>query len=191
MALVLVLSVRLARVLFPRMREVGTSLCRSLLALRASPVGDARVVASEQHLRHLQSAVHAGAGEVRVVEAAARGLGERVLLGRSRVAEDAGDEAGDGMSVEASREVSGHYHPKARLLASGRRVSRACFVLSGRRLILPAFGCYTGGLDVRAPALARIAPSGVALLTGRRVIAAPLEALGEPRGETRAAAARR
>ncbi|MEM1315889.1 MAG: metallophosphoesterase, partial [Pseudomonadota bacterium] len=78
-------------------------------------------------------------------------------------------------------EVSGHYHPKARLAASGRRVSRACFVLSGPRLILPAFGCYTGGLDARAPALARWAPTGLALLTGRRVIAAPLEALEETR----------
>ncbi|MEM6439276.1 MAG: ligase-associated DNA damage response endonuclease PdeM [Pseudomonadota bacterium] len=82
-------------------------------------------------------------------------------------------------------EVSGHYHPKARLVASGRRVSRACFVVSGPRLILPAFGCYTGGLDVRAPALARIAPSGTALLTGRRVIAAPLEALESRRGAAR------
>lgn len=78
-------------------------------------------------------------------------------------------------------EISGHFHPKARLAASGRRVSRACFVLSGPRLILPAFGCYTGGLDVRSPTLARLAPSGLALLTGRRVIAAPLEAL-ERRG---------
>jgi DNA ligase-associated metallophosphoesterase len=104
--------------------------------------------------------------------------------------EAAADQARDAAPGDASGEVSGHYHPKARLMASGRRVSRACFVVSGARLILPAFGCYTGGLDVRAPALARIAPSGMALLTGRRVIAAPLEALGEPRGETRASASR-
>lgn len=74
-------------------------------------------------------------------------------------------------------EVSGHYHPKAGIGAGGRRVVRACFVLGAGRLILPAFGCYTGGLDVRSAALRRLAPEGVAMLTGRRVVAAPLAAL--------------
>lgn len=74
-------------------------------------------------------------------------------------------------------EVSGHFHPKARLVAGGRRISRPCFVVGGGRAILPAFGAYTGGLDARAAPLARLAPEGVALLTGRRVTAAPLSAL--------------
>lgn len=78
-------------------------------------------------------------------------------------------------------EVSGHFHPKARLVAGGRRVARPCFVVGGGRVILPAFGAYVGGLDARAAPLARLAPEGVALLTGRRVTAVPLGAL-EGRG---------
>lgn len=50
-------------------------------------------------------------------------------------------------------EVSGHYHPKARLTARGRSLSRRCFLIDGRRLILPAFGTYTGGLYSSDPAL--------------------------------------
>jgi DNA ligase-associated metallophosphoesterase len=44
-------------------------------------------------------------------------------------------------------ELSGHYHPKLRLQLKGRNVSRRCFVASGAKLILPAFGALTGGLD--------------------------------------------
>ncbi len=50
-------------------------------------------------------------------------------------------------------EVSGHYHPKAAVRVRGRRVSARCFVADARRLILPAFGAYTGGLSVLDPAL--------------------------------------
>lgn len=75
-------------------------------------------------------------------------------------------------------EVSGHWHPKARLCAGGRVLSRPCFVVSrAGRVVLPAFGAYTGGLDARAAPLRRLAPEGLALLTGARVVAAPLSAL--------------
>ncbi len=57
-------------------------------------------------------------------------------------------------------EVSGHFHPKAQIAARGGMVTRACFVCDARRLILPALGAYTGGLDVRAPAIARLFPAG-------------------------------
>ncbi len=77
-------------------------------------------------------------------------------------------------AAAAGGEVSGHWHPKMRLATRGRAVSRPCFVLAPGRLILPAFGCYTGGLDVRAAPLRRLAPTGLALLTGRRVTPAPL-----------------
>jgi DNA ligase-associated metallophosphoesterase len=50
-------------------------------------------------------------------------------------------------------EVSGHFHPKATLHVRGRRLSTRCFVTDGRRLVLPAFGAYAGGLDVFAPPL--------------------------------------
>jgi uncharacterized protein len=46
-------------------------------------------------------------------------------------------------------EASGHLHPCARISASGRSVRRRCFVTDGERLILPAFGAYAGGLNIR------------------------------------------
>jgi len=48
-------------------------------------------------------------------------------------------------------EMSGHYHPKLRLQLKGRRVSRRCFVVSETKMILPAFGSLTGGLDAHHP----------------------------------------
>ncbi len=77
----------------------------------------------------------------------------------------------------AEGEVSGHYHPKASVNAGGRRLSRRCFLTDARRVILPAFGAYTGGLDARAGPLAALVPEGRALLIGRRIVAAPLAAL--------------
>jgi uncharacterized protein len=49
-------------------------------------------------------------------------------------------------------EVAGHLHPSARITALGRSVRRRCFITDGERLILPAFGAYAGGLNVRDPA---------------------------------------
>ena len=51
-------------------------------------------------------------------------------------------------------EIAGHLHPAARVVAHGRGVRRPCFVTDGRRAVLPAFGAFTGGLDVRDPAIA-------------------------------------
>lgn len=56
--------------------------------------------------------------------------------------------------------VAGHLHPKARLDGRGRRISARCFVTDGVRLILPAFGAYTGGLDVFHPAIDSLFPRG-------------------------------
>ncbi len=55
-----------------------------------------------------------------------------------------------------SGEISGHFHPKAAVRTRGRRISGRCFVTDGRRLILPAFGAFTGGLNVLDPALASL-----------------------------------
>jgi DNA ligase-associated metallophosphoesterase len=52
---------------------------------------------------------------------------------------------------EPRPEMSGHYHPKLRLQLKGRRVSRRCFVISRTKMILPAFGSLTGGLDAHHP----------------------------------------
>ncbi|PZU62089.1 MAG: ligase-associated DNA damage response endonuclease PdeM [Brevundimonas sp.] len=68
-------------------------------------------------------------------------------------------------------EVAGHLHPCARVAAYGRGVRRACFVTDGSRLILPAFGAFTGGLNVRDPAIAGLfaAPPMAAALGRDRV----------------------
>lgn len=52
-------------------------------------------------------------------------------------------------------ELSGHFHPKLRLRIRGRQVARRCFVASPTKLILPAFGALTGGLDAHHPEIAR------------------------------------
>ena len=49
-------------------------------------------------------------------------------------------------------EAAGHLHPCARVKGKAGSVRRRCFVTDGERLILPAFGAYAGGLNVRDPA---------------------------------------
>jgi hypothetical protein len=46
-------------------------------------------------------------------------------------------------------EVAGHLHPCAKVVGTGRSVRRRCFATDGQRLILPAFGAYAGGLNLR------------------------------------------
>jgi hypothetical protein len=71
----------------------------------------------------------------------------------------------------ASGEISGHYHPKARLAGP----ARPCFLADAARVILPAFGAYTGGLSCDAPELAALmAPDALAVLTGAAARARPL-----------------
>jgi DNA ligase-associated metallophosphoesterase len=50
-------------------------------------------------------------------------------------------------------EISGHFHPKFRQVLRGRMVARRCFVKSARKIIMPAFGALTGGLDVQDSAI--------------------------------------
>lgn len=72
---------------------------------------------------------------------------------------------------EEGVELSGHYHPKARVRLGARRVSRPCFIEDGRRMILPAFGAFAGGLDVREPEISRLFPRGYRIhLTGGRKV---------------------
>ena len=52
---------------------------------------------------------------------------------------------------EQRPEMSGHFHPKFRMHLRGRHVSRRCFVVSATKIILPAFGSLTGGLDAHHP----------------------------------------
>jgi DNA ligase-associated metallophosphoesterase len=57
---------------------------------------------------------------------------------------------------DARPELSGHFHPKLRLTLRGRSVARRCFVASGTKLILPAFGALTGGMDADDPVITRV-----------------------------------
>ena len=50
---------------------------------------------------------------------------------------------------KADGEIAGHLHPSARVAQRGRAVTRKCFAADARRMILPAFGAYTGGLNIR------------------------------------------
>ena len=68
-----------------------------------------------------------------------------------------------------TNEIAGHLHPKARLSARRRHLSRRCFAADGDRLLLPALGSFTGGLNVRDPAIAGLFRDGFqAYLLGER-----------------------
>jgi uncharacterized protein len=75
-------------------------------------------------------------------------------------------------------EMSGHYHPKLRLQLKGRHVSRRCFVVSPTKMILPAFGSLTGGLDAHHPEiLGRVGNNAAALVpVSDRLLRFPLAA---------------
>jgi DNA ligase-associated metallophosphoesterase len=54
---------------------------------------------------------------------------------------------------EIRPELSGHFHPRLRVVQRGRAIVRPCVVASESRMVLPAFGALTGGLDAAAPAI--------------------------------------
>jgi uncharacterized protein len=56
----------------------------------------------------------------------------------------------------AEGEIAGHLHPVARVNGRGRTVSRRCFATDGKRMVMPAFGAYTGGLNIRDGAFADV-----------------------------------
>lgn len=72
----------------------------------------------------------------------------------------------------ARGEVSGHYHPKAQVGGRGR--ARPAALYDDTRLILPAFGTYTGGLRAHDAAFDGLfGPRAVAVLTGKAPLAIP------------------
>jgi hypothetical protein len=79
---------------------------------------------------------------------------------------------------ERRAEISGHFHPRYRISRRGRSVSRRCFVVSDRKLILPAFGALAGGLDARDPAILAAAGRHAAayIATSRKLLRFPLTA---------------
>jgi uncharacterized protein len=75
------------------------------------------------------------------------GRGAEVLaLGALTLRHQPSETAADG-------EIAGHLHPVARVAQRGRALSRRCFAGDGRRLVMPAFGAYAGGLNVRDRAI--------------------------------------
>ncbi|MGH1356365.1 MAG: ligase-associated DNA damage response endonuclease PdeM [Thalassovita sp.] len=67
----------------------------------------------------------------------------------------------------SSGELSGHYHPKARMRARGQSLSRPCFLVDSDRVILPSYGTYTGGLRSTDQVLTSLMrPEALAILTG-------------------------
>ena len=85
----------------------------------------------------------------------------------------------------ATAELSGHYHPKATMPTRAGGVTRPCFLGDGRRLLLPAFGAYTGGLDITAPAIANLFPRG-----GRAFLLGEARLFSFPTGPLRGATKR-
>ena len=74
-----------------------------------------------------------------------------------------------------SGEVSGHYHPKASMPLRGRTVTRPAFLFDSDRLILPAYGTYTGGLSTTADVFTNLMrKEACAVLTGRTAFAVPM-----------------
>ena len=81
-------------------------------------------------------------------------------------------------SDETRPEMSGHFHPKLRVRVRGKLVSRRCFVATPAKLIFPAFGSLTGGLDVTHPEIVRAAggPAEALLAVADRLLRFPLAA---------------
>jgi uncharacterized protein len=57
-------------------------------------------------------------------------------------------------ATRTTHEIAGHLHPAARLSVYGNSIRRPCFVGNGLRLVMPAFGAFTGGLNVLDDAFA-------------------------------------
>lgn len=84
---------------------------------------------------------------------------------------------------ETRPELSGHFHPKLRVRLRGRHIARPCAVRAAladgaERMILPAFGAYTGGMDAADPAIrAALAPArqiDAVVVAGERLATFPL-----------------
>ena len=59
-----------------------------------------------------------------------------------------------GVLPEGDMEIAGHLHPAAAIEQRGRRIRCRCFIADQRRMIMPAFGSYTGALGIGSAAFA-------------------------------------
>ncbi|MFK7875076.1 MAG: ligase-associated DNA damage response endonuclease PdeM [Paracoccaceae bacterium] len=75
----------------------------------------------------------------------------------------------------ARGEISGHYHPKAHIKTRAKTITRACFLCDASRLIMPAFGTFTGGLSTQDPVFQTLmGRDAQAILTGQKALAFPM-----------------
>lgn len=77
---------------------------------------------------------------------------------------------------DATPELSGHFHPKLVIRHRGRHIARRCIAMAATKLILPAYGTFTGGLDVADPAVkaALAGPATALVLDGGRLLRFPV-----------------
>jgi len=77
-------------------------------------------------------------------------------------------------NTQKSAEISGHYHPKCSI----RGTARPAFLIDKTKVIMPAFGAYTGGLRSASPVLQKLmAPNAIAVLTGQKALPVPFSAV--------------
>jgi uncharacterized protein len=74
--------------------------------------------------------------------------------------------------LQGELEIAGHLHPVASVSRRGQRLRGRCFIADDRRLVLPAFGAFTGGRDVRASEIIGLFENGCfrTWIIGRRAI---------------------
>jgi uncharacterized protein len=83
--------------------------------------------------------------------------------------------------VGAIGEISGHYHPKATLQTRASAYTAACFLIDKDKVIMPAFGAYTGGLHSQDRALTDLMKGdALAVLTGRTALPIPMPRVRAP-----------
>ena len=77
---------------------------------------------------------------------------------------------------DAAPELSGHYHPKVAVHMRGRRIVRRAFAVSASKIILPAYGAFTGGLDIGDPAITGVMRGAVTAVVaeGARLLRFPV-----------------
>ena len=129
--------------------------------------GPARLAATDRAQLHAHcSAAATGSGSpaittpIRAAASAASSparlaLGALVVPPRSR-RKAAGAALATKVATESLGEISGHLHPAARIHQRGRTQTRKCFATDGERLVMPAFGAFTGGLNIRNAAFLKV-----------------------------------
>ena len=164
------------------------------LALDAARTGARRVVLLGDTLHDAQAHARVAPEDAQALAAVARGrtllwvVGNHDPEGPGGLPGEAVNEARVGPLVLRHEpapgpqpgELAGHLHPCARVTAAARSVRRRCFVTDGRRMILPAYGAYAGGLSVLDAAFAGLfaAPPLIGALGRDRVHAIKASAVG-------------